>query len=334
MKTFIYYLSVLVAMLTVASCENELPFNIKDNPPKLVMNALINADSLTNTLFLNFTGKENPTHVQDATVEVRVNGQLTESLRPLPLDEDEAKQCRFTITSKFNADDVVRIDAFTDDGKYHAWAEATVPKRLEKIDNIDTLTVPMKSYGMTSNYLRCKITFRDHPNENNYYRLIVNKRSTLTDYDGSTRIKNNYMIIDREDIVLTDGHPTTSEDEDNGMFDPVKNVYSVFDDSRFKDSPYTMTIYSRPTLDYYLGNPTSVKIDIIISLLSITEAEYYYLKALNLIDSDNYDETINEPIKFPSNVQGGTGIVGFSTEVSQTIHISEFNINFASQNAY
>ena len=61
MKTFIHYLFILISVLTIASCENDLPFNVKDNPPKLVMNALINADSLTNIVFLNLTGKERVT---------------------------------------------------------------------------------------------------------------------------------------------------------------------------------------------------------------------------------------------------------------------------------
>ena len=72
MKTFIHYLSVLIATLIIVSCENELPFSIKDNPPKLVMNALINAESQANLLFLNFTGKDATTHIQNATIEVRV----------------------------------------------------------------------------------------------------------------------------------------------------------------------------------------------------------------------------------------------------------------------
>ena len=85
MRTRICYpFILLIALLTTVSCENELPFSVKDNPPKLVMNALINADSLTNVLYLNFTGRGYATHVENATVEVRVNGQLSESLRPLP----------------------------------------------------------------------------------------------------------------------------------------------------------------------------------------------------------------------------------------------------------
>ena len=59
MRTYTYHpLILLVIILSTVSCENELPFNIKDNPPKLVMNAFINADSLTNVLFLNLTGKD------------------------------------------------------------------------------------------------------------------------------------------------------------------------------------------------------------------------------------------------------------------------------------
>ena len=80
MRTRICYpFILLIALLTTVSCENELPFSVKDNPPKLVMNALINADSLTNVLYLNFTGRGYATHVENATVEVRVNGQLSES---------------------------------------------------------------------------------------------------------------------------------------------------------------------------------------------------------------------------------------------------------------
>ena len=102
MRTRICYpFILLIALLTTVSCENELPFSVKDNPPKLVMNALINADSLTNVLYLNFTGRGYATHVENATVEVRVNGQLSESLRPLPPQTEGDMQCRFNISGKF-----------------------------------------------------------------------------------------------------------------------------------------------------------------------------------------------------------------------------------------
>lgn len=326
MKTYTFFLWTAVILVS-ASCENELPFNLKDNPPKLVMNALINADSLTNTLFLNLTGKENYTHLTEATLEVRVNGQLKESLRPLPLRNENDPQCRFQISGKFAAGEVVRLDAITDDGQYHAWAEVTIPQRPEEIEHIDTLTVPMTQYGFTQDYLRYKISIKDRTGENNYYRLIVDKQLSVKDINQETGepvtyITHRYDFISREDIVLTDGQPTTGDDEDNGMFDTVKNIYGVFTDSRFKDTSYTMTVYNQTGSEYISGYQRSGKVDIVIRLLSLTETEYYYLKALNYVDSDVYDETINEPVKYPSNVQGGIGIVGISTEVSKVIHIA------------
>ena len=148
MKTFIHYLFILISVLTIASCENDLPFNVKDNPPKLVMNALINADSLTNIVFLNLTGKERVTHIQNATLEVRVNGVLTEQLRPLPIESEySVPQCQFKITGKLSSGDVLRLDALTDDGQYHAWAEVTVPRRPAEIEKIDTLTSAIFEYA-------------------------------------------------------------------------------------------------------------------------------------------------------------------------------------------
>ena len=164
MRTRICYLFILlIALLTTVSCENELPFSVKDNPPKLVMNALINADSLTNVLYLNFTGRGYATHVENAMVEVRVNGQLSESLRPLPPQTEGDMQCRFHISSKFTPGDVVRIDALTDDGQYHAWAEVTVPQRPHEIADIDTVTIPMTKYYYTQNF---------SPIQNQYQRPI------------------------------------------------------------------------------------------------------------------------------------------------------------------
>lgn len=330
MRTYIHHLFVLIAILTIVSCENELPFDIKDNPPKLVMNALINADSVTNVLFLNFTGKEYAGHVRNATVEVSVNGKIRESLRPLPATV-ENPQCRFNLTGTFSPGDVVRIDAITDDGKYHAWAEVVVPQRLDEIEKIDTLIVPLTQNGYTRDYMRYKITFRDRPDEKNYYRIVVDKQVTLWGFNHEEGEDEyiywtkhlSYAFIGREDVVLTDGQPSTGDDEDNGLFDTPQNIYGVFDDSRFKNSSYTMTIYNRT--NFSTGSEHEGYFDsmhIIIRLLSITETEYYYLKALNLVDSDIYDETISEPIKYPSNVHGGTGIIGISTETSKTIRIA------------
>ena len=262
MKT-IFYLSILFVTVTMmSSCENELPFNINNNPPKLVMNALINAESTDNLLFLNFTSKENSTHVQNVTVEVRINGELKESLRPLPPETEGNPQCRFGITSRFTPGDAVRIDAITDDGQYHAWTEINVPQRPFEIENVDTVTVPLAQSGYTTEYLRYRITINDRPNETNYYRIVIDKQTTLWGYNheeggGDDYIywtKHSYNFIGREDVVLTDGQPTTGDDEDNGLFDTAKNIYGVFDDTRFRNTSYIDLDIVNQSLQRYPDN--------------------------------------------------------------------------------
>ena len=329
MKTYIYYLLIITSILTTVSCENELPFDFNNNPPKLVMNALIDTTHPENILYLNFTGKEYATNVQNATVEVRINGQLAESLRPLPIETEGDEQCRFKIISKFNPGDVVRIDALTDDGKYHAWSEVIVPQPLKEIEKIDTLSVEISKSGFTYDRLQYKITFNDRPKEDNYYRILVDLQISIPDYNFDTdetvmKIKHSYGFEAHDDIVLTDGHPSTGDDDDNGIFDNIENKYGVFDGSRFKNSSYTMTVYNNIRAPRYLQLPVNIEVDVIIHLLSITETEYYYLKALNLLESDSYDETINEPIRLPSNVNGGLGVIGISTETSKTIHFPDY----------
>lgn len=325
------YLIPLLLLLPVflGGCENELPFNMQANPPRLIMNALINADSTNNVLFLNLTGQNVIGHVKDASIEVRVNDVLVETPEALPeyVDGDfvSSQKC-FPITTKFNPGDKVRIDAVTGDGTHHAWAEVTVPQPPLPIERVDTATVPVNDYNNHySNCLRYRITFSDRPGGTHYYRFILDRISHTyaTLYTPEAKdtviVSRNFRMLTREDVVLTDGHPSFSAN-DNEISEQAENIYGVFDNSRFAGQSYTMTVYP-PAYDSWpiLFVPHDITrrvTDCYVRLLSINETDYRYYKALNLIDSDVYDEAIMEPIVFASNVQGGLGIVSISTETS------------------
>lgn len=324
--TKIYTLLILsLAVLMTVACENEIPFNPKAHPPKLIMNALINADSLNNTLFLNMSAQNELRGVHDATVEVRVNGQLTETAELLSTPSEYEAGKRFRITTAFHPGDKVRIDATTADGSHHAWAEVVVPQPIA-IEKWDTATVFLKRGIYSVSHLRYKITFTDRPKEDNYYRLVANHQTNLYEPlgEGKEKIVSTTWstgMVSREDVVLTDGHPSTS-DEDTGLFEKEDNIYGVFDDNRFRDSSYTMTVYTSGYM-YNTGYDSNLRreVNTYFRLLSITETEFRYLKALNIIDSDVYDETIMEPIKFASNVNGGLGIVGINAGTCAKINI-------------
>lgn len=338
-KKYICQLPLLL-MLLLSSCENEIPFNKEANPPKLVINALINADSINNILYLNKTGQSVISNVTDASVEIRVNGVPVETPQALPIRAGEdfiSLQKRFLITTKFRPGDKVRIDAWTGDGEYHAWAEVTVPQPPMPIERVDTATALVNEYdSYYTNRLRYRITFSDRPNEANYYRLILDQRSTIYATITSPSIRDtvltwqNFKMLAREDMVLTDGHPTLSGN-DNDLFEQAENIYGVFDDNRFAGQSYTMTVYPSAYEEWpALFSPHVVtrKVrDCYVRILSISETDFQYFKALNLIDSDVYDATIMEPVVFASNVHGGLGIVSISTETSVRINLSDEYFN-------
>ncbi len=341
-KKYIAIYLILISITMLMACENEISFNQKIKPPRLIMNAFINADSTNNILYLNLSGQNIISDVKDATIEVRVNEMLVE--KPHPIEDFSTDKLRhqkkFLITHKFNAGETVRIDAKTNDGIHHAWAEVIVPQAPNLIEKIDTATVPYHLYdSYYESKLRFRITFTDRVNEKNYYRFILDRKSILHAYLPDEKkdtivMVHNYSMAVREDMVLTDGHPSIS-DNDNDMFEQANNIYGVFDDNRIYDQTYTMTVYmGENKLPYIMKNyiPKKLELECYVRLLSINEIDFKYLKTLNIIDSDIYDSTMMEPITFASNVNGGLGLVGISTETCFKINLPSVEYDYSSSN--
>jgi len=330
----LFTVCIAVCAILLASCENEIPYHQDDTEPKLTLNGFINADSLKNKLYLSLTGETRIQLVSNTVVEVRVNGELKEVLDAV---REEGTQLRSVdITTRFQPGDRVRIDARTQDGTYHAWVEEVVPSPV-KIDRIDTskVIVPPKPIYFAQNNIRFNIRFKDAPGEKNYYRIVLEQRHILKGRtwagDGAMEAENvaaEFKIFNFwpwEDIALTDGRPATSDELDSEIFERETNLYGVFDDSWFEGSEYTLNV------QVYQGNisypsdigfsPEYLDVDVAVRLLSITEAEYYYLTTMNIIDSDILDDYISDPVKIPSNVNGGNGFVGISTETGEVIRI-------------
>lgn len=320
-------LSAIFCAFLFFSCTNEIPLNIKDNEPKLIVNALVNIDNSSNMVAVALTGKYDIDSVQDATVNVYINEELKEQvtqhiiweadtldglLHPLYLQKDK----RYEILSHFSPGDKVKIEVFANNNAYHAWAEDIIPYPIE-IEHIDTMSY-LKDY---SSYIRLKTTFTDKSNEKNFYRFMLMQKTTYYEMDeNGNPIPYSYeaetFINTREDIVLNDGKVSTDDD----FLIQTENLLAIFDDTRLNGT-YTMTT-SLYTPSYYMEDTTNLpKNEITIQLLSITEAQYHYLKALNIRYSDNYDEYLSTPIVYPSNVAGGIGIVGFTSGAYKTLNI-------------
>ena len=338
-------LSVSIIVLFLASCENEIPFNIKENSPKLVVNAIIDCNNEVNYIYLSKTGKESTSPVNEATINIYINDELVDQItKPVTPDtvfyqQDssiyytfytrDTRSVKYKTDLRFFPGDKVKIEVYDENDKYHAWVEDVVPKPLE-IENIDTMTFT-KEYDMP--YMRLKTTFTDFPNEKNYYRLYLTQKNSLHMKATEEGVEDPDLFFEYEeakymdtsrDVILNNRRVIT----DDEIFPQVENIYAVFDDSQLNEAYAMTTIFSRPEKNFYNSGGSSiierVSVEYKIHLISITEMQYYYLKALNITSSQSYDEYLSMPVAYPSNVNGGVGLVGFSAGTHKTFSIPDF----------
>ena len=331
-------LSAIIITSFFTSCENEIPFDIKENSPKLIVNAMININFEDNYIFVSKTGKDSTTSVTDATVNIYINDALRDKITEefVPEESDSIhyfyysnpSDKKYKTSLRFNPGDKVKIEVFADNNKYHAWAEDIIPRPLE-IDKIDTLTFT-KDYHTN---IRLKTTFTDYPNERNFYRLVVVQKNGLhlkikeeeADIPGKFEEYEETKYMDtRQDPILNNGRVSTDDD----IFPQTENRYAVFDDKQLNSTHTMTTSFIRPNEydSYYMWANSiidRVSVEFKVHLLSITEIQYYYLKALNIVNDDSYDEYLSMPVVYPSNVEGGVGIVGFSSGTNKTFTIPD-----------
>lgn len=341
MKKYIY---IVITVLFLVSCETDIPFDVDKNPPKLVINSLFDANKETNSVILALTGREKATYVKDATVDIYVNGILKDHLTEPEKSSDsdvDTENVRYKTATRFAPNDVIKIEVRTNDGKYHAWSEIIVPQPIV-IEKIDTMVLDNSNlqWNNIAKFLRVKTTFSDNDKKRNYYRIVMFSKFEIEKEDPVTHEKTishqviSQPLIIKEDVVLTDGHPSIENDDDNGLLQPVRNIYGVFDNSRI-DGTYTMITTLR--IPYWIirddwEHITRIGVVVRLRLLSITQMQYLYLKALNLYYNDTYygnsdsqyDEYMTLPIKFPSNIEGGTGIFGVSIGDEKIIPMEDY----------
>lgn len=330
-------LFLIVALFSLVACTNEIPFDYSNEPSKIIVNALLDVHKKENKITLALTGRNQVMYITDGQIKVLVNGSLKEEITTADYNEKilGSSPGDYFSRTKFNPGEIVRIEASTTDGKYKAWGEALVPSPIP-VERIDTTSTVLTTAFDSRRFLKLQVTFTDDAKEENYYRLAIERIQTVdaisskTDKDTTVIVNTVERIVSREDVALTDGRPTPMDSKN--IFDAPENKYGVFDNSRI-NGRYTMSVsteyYPYDQNLYYgvyegLKDIKNVKTSLFVHLFSISKGEYYYLRALNLLDSDNSGGPFNEAIKLPSNITGGIGIVGISTVTSMKLDLSDY----------
>jgi hypothetical protein len=300
MKNNWSYTILIISSFLVYGCEKDVDFGKNEPAPKMIVNAVINAQSDTNLIKISesvfdFSGQK-PDIVENPEIRLNINGKECSQLW---LDTIIGVHTYYKFVSKLNADDRIEFSAHT---PKHGTVKGydIVPANNVEIKNIDHSWFVKDGKG----YLRLYVTLKDNPQGRNFYRITARTKSDVV--HPSIQEPNN--IWDLKNIFIDDEvlfyNPMETKEKGSAA-----NFYRIFTDDLFQGKEYTLNIYieetnamDNPWIDYARQY---VKIEI----HSLSEKLYQNLHSQELATGTTGD-VFSEPVKIYTNMQGGYGILG------------------------
>ena len=327
------YIFLLSIGLLAASCETEITIDLDDKDPVLVINSSIESDGDVHRIFVGESQDADYHEIEADRVSVSVNGA---SVAVTPIKDEYSYYSSEGITTRyrtsygfeaaFKAGDVVRIEV-DKAGAPSAVAECTVPKVpvIASVDTSRTLKAVDSEYERLSSDYDFEISplLRDIKGEDSYYRMSLDVRYDIRAYreDGSyddmeSVSRGLTYDISREPIL--NGGRSSSSEEDFSLSDlfSVDNIFCLFTDEQFRDGEYKLRLsvpsYMFLSLPYFQFEDDYVNFDYkasaIVKVYSLSFLRYYYLRALENMDTWGTETSfLIEPTTLPSNVEGGMG---------------------------
>ena len=300
MKNSLFYTIFIISVLLLYGCERDVNFGEKEPAPKIVVNAVINAQSDTNLIKISesvfdFSGQK-PSVVENPEIHLNINGK---ECNQLWLDTIIGVHAYYKFTSKLNIGDKIEFSAHT---PKHGTVKGydIVPANNVKIKKIDHSWFVKDGRG----YLRLYVTLKDNPQERNFYRIVVRTKGDVV--HPSIQEPNNIWAL--KNIFIDDEmlfhNPTETEEKGSAA-----NFYRLFTDDLFQGKEYTLNIYIEEAnamddtwIDYARQY---VKVEI----HTLSEKLYQNLHSQELATGTTGD-VFSEPVKIYTNMQGGYGILG------------------------
>lgn len=304
MLKLILHFTILISVPLLIACEKEIQYSPNYQIPFLVMNIYLNPDSIWK-VSVNQSKPINSqipnTNVMDATVKVYEQEMLIESLQYNDLNKSYIGTGRPLAGRTYKI--IVEKNGFLP-------IEAT--SMIEPAPNV--LNYSISKDNFTADRLFVTITFSDHLNVKNFYRLVTFNEDEFEELplwaknypnsSGSGWIGKKYFDFG---ITLRSNDPNLRWDKQSlsaGIFDDVpNNIFNVFDDELIDGKIYSLTF------SYSLSQFPEAHNNTVIYFQSISKEFYLYSKSLS---AQYYfgDDLLIEPIQVYSNVKNGGGILG------------------------
>ncbi len=327
MRSLLY---ILIIALGISACETVVEVDIPIENPKIVVNAFIQPSSAVSVYLSkskSVLSNARLSGVSGATITLLENGQSVAVLEEIKIEDtydpygpryDEQQTLYISDFQPSIANEyTIQIDKAGFDP-----VEATTfigpPVPIQDIQ-YDTTVNEYSYYDGDSlitekqiNLSEVRLSIADPGGESNYYEIMVEQYTTqyIIEYNPEDE---SYIITDTitylAPVYLTSDDPVVNEGDFFSGDDRYYGSSLLFPDEIFNGKTYTV----RFNVESYSYSQEPVK-EYIISLRSLSEAQYFYLRSTDL-QNETEGNPFAEPVPVYNNIENGYGIfAGFSSD--------------------
>jgi hypothetical protein len=332
MRLIKIFFCISISIFIFASCQKNIESNDEISKPMVVVHSFLSPDTVVSAhVSLSRFFLSDSLQFQDinnADVAVIVNGTLKEKMSLIANGQYQGTY-RPVIGDVVKL--VVKVPSMNEVSSQTGFCNPTV---IHSVDTTKVITQAYYEFSLNdtttlNTFFKVNYTLKltDNENEKNYYRLIVKKRIHSFEIFWGQQIER---INDSYDFNFTDvvagnnssANPITGTVTGENTNTNSSNKYNVFSDDLFNGKTYSLTfnadygLYKRyPKYGLDSGNSlnsggAAERIEVFISLQSISKDYYYYLKSRSASGGDSF---FSEPVQITNNIVGGIGFLGSYT---------------------
>lgn len=355
MKKYKILIAFIIIITSLSSCMKEIEIDDSLIERKLVVNGFITQDSLISVnigISKPIPGVQTDfAWLDDAIVELYVDGEKTEELTYYPIDaaSTDGNFYYYGGTNSSPTGVYKTQQTIGEIGKSYklvvshpnyktAICETTIPQPVT-IDKITSEERETNHNGWVSVDLYFKLNFTDPADQKNYYRVNMGYKigNGYTYYDYKEEDTVTYVSVQESVssyyLYTDDPILTTDENADELLFGSPSNDYNLFDDKLINGKEYDLEFYY-PFDSYGDEEDPRVINDVKgefyqfdISFSTLSREAYLYMKSTN--EQSYYDDMgfFVEPVQAYSNVVNGLGVFAGYSSSYKTVADGEYPVD-------
>lgn len=319
-KILFQAVSFIPALIAVHSCIKPVDdFDVKKKDPKIVMNAILNPDSVLQVHLSRSIGtldKEEITWITNANVAVYEGDMLITTLDSFKNGYYFKSSFRPTENKEY------RITAMADGFEPVTSTIKTMQKvYIEKVDTVKRLI--RDEWGDEYYAYEVGISFNDPADGNNYYIVEIRKNMYSFEYHypenadpviDTVIYKGLLSLMTKENQVEMAMNEQYVEQVSNSNMEVYKyGTGFIFTDKLFNGENYTIKVLIREG-DLWTLYSTGTSDFLEISLKSISKEMYLFLKSYSMYSIDPLNRFFQESVTLYTNVENGLGLMASMAE--------------------